>query len=203
MREITASGQTVDEAIQSALEQLNITRDQVEVDVIDGGKKGLLGFGSKRAIVKVTISKDPIQETADFIKEVTMNMNVDANVSTSMEGNHVTFELSGDNIAILIGKRGQTLNSLQYLVHLALNKDNTQFYSVTVDAEGYRDRRKDTLQSLAAKMADKAIHINKKVALEPMPAFERKIIHSVLQSRGDVSTYSEGDEPHRHIVIKP
>ncbi|UJL46408.1 protein jag [Virgibacillus sp. NKC19-16] len=203
MREITASGQTVEEAVQSALEQLDTTKDQVDIEVIDEGKKGLLGFGSKRAIVKVTISKDPIQETENFIKEVTKHMNVDANISTTIEANHVTFELSGDNIAILIGKRGQTLNALQYLVHLALNKDNNQFYSVTLDAEGYRGRRKETLQSLASKMADKAIHLNKKVALEPMPAFERKIIHSSLQSRGDVSTYSDGDEPHRHIVIKP
>ncbi|WP_373894382.1 RNA-binding cell elongation regulator Jag/EloR [Virgibacillus natechei] len=203
MREITASGQTVEEAVQSALEQLDTTSDQVDTEVIDEGKKGLLGFGSKRAIVKVTISRDPVQETADFIKEVTMNMNIDANISTNLEGNHVTFELSGDNIAILIGKRGQTLNALQYLVHLALNKDSEQFYSVTLDAEGYRERRRETLQSLAEKMADKALHLNKKVALEPMPAFERKIIHSALQRHGDVSTYSDGDEPHRHIVIKP
>ncbi|OZU89467.1 protein jag [Virgibacillus indicus] len=204
MRELTASGQTVEEAVQSALEQLNTTRDQVEIDVIDEGKKGLLGvFGSKRAIVKVTIAKNQIQETEKFIKEVTGNMNIDVTIQTTVDGNHVTYELSGENIALLIGKRGQTLNALQYLVHLALNKDGKQFYTVTVDAEGYRGRRRDTLTSLASKMADKAIRLNKKVALEPMPAFERKIIHSALQEHGKVSTYSDGTEPHRHIVIKP
>lgn len=204
MKEITASGQTVDEAIQSALEQLNTTKDQVEVDVIDEGKKGLLGlFGSKRAIVKVTIAKNPIQEIENFIKEITDKMNVHVEITTTIEGNHVTFEMHGENIALLIGKRGQTLNALQYLVHLALNKDNKQFYTVTLDAEGYRGRRKETLESLAWKMADKATRLDKKVALEPMPAFERKIIHSALQEQGKVSTYSDGVEPHRHIVIKP
>lgn len=204
MREITASGQTVDEAIQSALEQLNTSKDQVEINVIDEGKRGLFGlFGSKRAIVKLTIAKNPIQEIEHFIKEITMKMNVAIEVTTTVEGNQVLYEMHGENIALLIGKRGQTLNALQYLVHLALNKGNKQFYSVTLDAEGYRGRRKETLQSLALKMADKAIRINKKVALEPMPSFERKIIHSALQSQGKVSTYSDGVEPHRHIVIKP
>ncbi|MBP1971052.1 spoIIIJ-associated protein [Virgibacillus natechei] len=204
MREITASGQTVEEAVQSALEQLDTTRDQVDIEVIDEGKRGLFGiFGSKRAYVTVTISKNPIQETEDFIKEVTRNMNVDVTITTTVDNNHVTFELQGDNIAILIGKRGQTLNALQYLVNLALNKDSKQFYGATLDAEGYRERRQETLKSLATKMADKAIHLNKKVALEPMPAFERKIIHSALQRRNEISTYSDGDEPHRHIVIKP
>ena len=204
MREITASGQTVEEAVQSALEQLNTTRDQVEIEIIDEGKKGLLGvFGSKRAYVKVKIKKNYIEETETFIHEVTKNMNVDVDITTTIEENHVTYEMNAENIALLIGKRGQTLNALQYLVHLALNKDAEEYYSVTLDAEGYRGRRRETLESLAGKMADKAIRLNKRVALEPMPAFERKIIHSVLQDHGDISTYSDGAEPHRHIVIKP
>ncbi|GAB3054027.1 RNA-binding cell elongation regulator Jag/EloR [Virgibacillus ainsalahensis] len=203
MKEITASGQTVEEAVQSALEQLNTTEDHVEIEVIDEGKKGILGFGAKPAIVKVVIAKNSIEDTEAFIKEVTNHMNLDVEIVTTIEGNHVTYELQGENIAILIGKRGQTLNALQYLVHLALNKDNEQFYSVTVDAEGYRGRRKETLESLALKMADKAMQLNKKVALEPMPAFERKIIHNKLQGMEQVSTYSDGVEPHRNIVIKP
>jgi len=204
VREITASGQTVEEAVQSAIEQLNTTRDQVDIDVIDEGKKGVLGlFGSKRAVVKVSMVKNPIQEAEKFIKEVTSNMNLAVEINTMVDGNHVTYELDGENMAILIGKRGQTLNALQYLVHLAINKESKAYYTVTLDAEGYRGRRKETLESLALKMADKAKRLNKKVALEPMPAFERKIIHSVLQNSGDVSTYSDGTEPHRHIVIKP
>ncbi|MFB4168758.1 RNA-binding cell elongation regulator Jag/EloR [Virgibacillus sp. JSM 102003] len=204
MREITASGQTVEEAVQSALEQLNTTRDHVEVDVIDEGKKGLLGvFGSKRAFVKVTIAQNQIEQAEKFLQEVTENMNVSTEITTTVKENHVTFELSGEKIALLIGKRGQTLNAIQYLVHLVLNKDGKSYYTVTVDAEGYRGRRKETLESLAYKMADKATRLNKKVALEPMPAFERKLIHSALQGNKDISTYSDGVEPHRHIVIKP
>ncbi|SDQ04795.1 RNA-binding cell elongation regulator Jag/EloR [Virgibacillus salinus] len=204
MREITASGQTVEEAVQSALEQLNTTRDHVEVDVIDEGKKGLLGiFGSKRAIVKVIIVKNQIEQAEKFLQEVTENMNVSAQITTTVEDKHVTFELYGEKIALLIGKRGQTLNAIQYLVHLVLNKDGKAYYTVTVDAEGYRGRRKETLESLAHKMADKATRLNKKVALEPMPAFERKLIHSALQRNKEISTYSDGVEPHRHIVIKP
>ncbi|GGJ89604.1 Jag protein [Lentibacillus kapialis] len=204
MREITASGQTVDEAVQSALEQLDTTRDHVKVEVIDEGKKGLLGvFGSKRAYVKVTMEKNQIEEAEKFLRDVIGKMNVDANVTTTFSENHITFDLSGGKIAILIGKRGQTLNAIQYLVHLVLNKDGDHYYTVSVDAEGYRGRRKETLESLAHKMADKALRFNKTVELEAMPAFERKIIHSALQTNEHVITSSEGAEPYRYIVIKP
>lgn len=204
MREITASGQTVEEAVQSALEQLDTTRDHVEVEVIDEGRKGLLGvFGSKRAFVKVSVLKNQVEEAETFLKEVIQNMNVEAEVSTTIVENHVTFDLSGEKIAVLIGKRGQTLNAIQYLVQLAINKDGSQYYSVTVDAEGYRERRKETLEALANKMADKALSYDKEVALEPMPAFERKIIHNVLQQNSRVSTHSDGAEPHRRIIITP
>ncbi|MBC5638350.1 protein jag [Ornithinibacillus sp. BX22] len=204
MREVTATGQTVDEAVQSALEQLNTSRDQVEVDIIDEGKRGILGvFGAKRAIVKVRLAKNPIQEAEKFILNVVKNMNVEVDITTTVDGNHVNFDLSGEKIALLIGKRGQTLNALQYLTHLVINKEGNQYYTVTLDAEGYRGRRKETLETLALRMADKAKRFNKKVALEPMPAYERKIIHSVLQNKQDISTYSDGVEPHRHVVIKP
>lgn len=204
MREVTASGQTVDEAIHSALEQLNLPQEEVEIEVIDEGKKGFLGiFGASRAVIKAREVRDNIEETQNFIKDMTKNMGVEAELETIIEDKHVTFNLSGEKIAILIGKRGQTLNAIQYLVQLVVNKDGKQFYSVTVDAEGYRNRRKETLESLALKMADKSKRMNRKVALEPMPAFERKIIHSVLQNKSDVKTYSDGIEPHRHIVIKP
>ena len=206
MREITASGQTVDEAVQSALEQLNTTKDHVSITIIDEGKKGLLGvFGSKPAIVKVTLEKNQIEEAEKYLKDIIYYMNVDVNVTTTVseKENHVTFDLSGEKIAILIGKRGQTLNALQYLLHLAVNKGGKKYYTVTLDAEGYRSRRKDTLETLANRMAEKAIRINRKVALEPMPAYERKIIHNALQNNNDVTTYSDGTEPHRHIVIKP
>ena len=204
MREVTASGQTVEEAVQSALGQLNITQDQAEVEIIDEGKKGFLGiFGSARAVVKVREKKDNIAETEAYLKSMAKNMGVDIEVTTVNEDNHVTFVLTGEKIGMLIGKRGKTLNAIQYLTQLVMNKDGRKYKSVTVDAEGYRDRRKETLVDLAEKMANKALRMDRKVALEPMPAFERKIIHSALQEMAEVSTYSEGVEPHRYIVIKP
>ncbi|MUV37944.1 Protein jag [Lentibacillus sp. JNUCC-1] len=233
MRELTASGQTVEEAVQSALEQLNTTRDQVEIDVIDEGKKGLLGvFGSKPAFVKVMAKdadteepetaeapssdeshpepeeelmdeNDPIETGKDFITNVVAKMNMDVQVVVTVEGQYVTYTFEGDHLGKLIGKRGQTLNAMQYLVHLVVNKHADTRYAVILDAEGYRKRRQESLEGLAAKMADKAIYKKRKVALEPMPAFERKIIHNALQGHTGVTTTSDGRDPHRHVVIVP
>lgn len=233
MRKVTARGQSVEEAIQSALKQLTLDKDQVEIEVIDEGKKGFLGiFGSSSAVVEVrekvlieeqtpenvndTIEKTAVDvpvnidgsthnvdEVVEYIKNIAKGLHVNIDVHVQEEEKVVTFELVGDKIAILIGKRGRTLNALQYLSQLVLNKNGGTYKSVIVDAEGYRERRKETLIELANRMADKASEKNRKVILDPMPAYERKIIHSVLQVRGDVSTYSEGVEPHRYIVIKP
>lgn len=248
MREVTASGQTVDEAIRSALQQINLTRDEVQIEIIDEGKKGFLGiFGASRAVVKVSekqileeekpLVNEPVVEETNTVKEkeeavtsvveeletkeepridksalirearayltdVAKNMGAEVDVEVMEENNHITFTLTGDKLGILIGKRGRTLNSLQYLTQLVINKEGRKFQSVTVDAEGYRERRRETLYDLAHKMAEKALHIDKKVSLEPMPAYERKIIHSALQANDKVVTYSEGKEPHRYIVIK-
>lgn len=234
MRKVTARGQSVEEAIQSALKQLTLDKDQVEIEVIDEGKKGFLGiFGSSSAVVEVrekvlteeeetpenmndTIERTTVDapktidgsthnvdEVIEYITNIATGLNVHVDVHVHEEEKVVTFELVGDKIAILIGKRGRTLNALQYLSQLVLNKNGGTYKSVIVDAEGYRERRRDTLIELANRMADKAADKNRKVILDPMPAYERKIIHSVLQVRGDVSTYSEGVEPHRYIVIKP
>lgn len=230
MRKVTARGQTVEEAIQSALEQLTLNRDQVEIEIIDEGKRGFLGiFGSSSAVVEVREkleskledenledeneavhsaasidnSTPNIEEVTQYIKNIATGLDVEVEILVKQEEKVVTFELVGEKIAILIGKRGRTLNALQYLAQLVLNKNGGTYRSVIVDAEGYRERRKNTLIELANRMADKAIEKNRKVILDPMPAYERKIIHSTLQARGDVSTYSEGVEPHRHIVIKP
>lgn len=204
MREVTASGATVEEAIESALQQLNIPEDRAEVEIIDEGKKGFLGlFGSVRAVVKVREKADNIEIAKQFIIEVATNMGIDLLIDVEKDDNFVKFNLSGEKIALLIGRRGKTLNALQYLTQLVINKETDQYYSVVVDAEGYRKRREETLIDLAQKMADKAIRVKRKVSLEPMPAYERKIIHTALQDVPNVSTYSNGNEPHRHIVIKP
>lgn len=204
MKEVTASGATVEEAIQSALQQLNIPREKAEVEIIDEGKKGFLGiFGSVRAVVKVREKVDHIELGKQFLTDVARNMGVDITVEVEKEDNIVKYNLTGEKIALLIGRRGKTLNALQYLTHLVINKETDQYYSVIVDAEGYRKRREETLIELAQKMAKKAVRVKRKISLEPMPAYERKIIHTALQDKPNVSTYSTGDEPNRYIVIKP
>ena len=204
MREITASGQTVDEAVESALKQLNMSREDVEIDIIDEGKKGFLGiFGSSRAVVKVREVQNRIEDAKIYLKDIAKSMGAEIDVEVLEAEKVVTFTLVGEKLGLLIGKRGRTLNSLQYLTQLVLNKDGHKFQSVIVDAEGYRQRREDTLIELARKMTEKSVQLNKKVSLEPMPAYERKIIHSALQETQTISTFSEGREPHRYIVIKP
>jgi spoIIIJ-associated protein len=130
-------------------------------------------------------------------------MGVSVKVDIIKEGKNVSFNLSGEKIALLIGKRGQTLNSLQYLTQLVINRFHEQYLNVTVDAEDYRKRRNDTLIQLAGRLAIKAVKTGQNVALEPMPSYERKVIHTALVENKKVKTFSDGSEPHRHIVITP
>lgn len=204
MREITASGQTVEEAKKNALEQLGLTEDQVTIDVIDEGKKGILGvFGSKKAYVKVTEKKNPIEDGKAFLLNISQEMNLSIEVKVIEQEDEVVFDLVGEKLGLLIGKRGQTINALQYLTHLVVNKDKENYVRVVVDAEDYRARRRETLESLAQKLANKALKLNKEVRLEPMPSFERRIIHAALHDHESVATYSDGKDPNRYIIIKP
>lgn len=204
MKKITAKGQTVEEAVESALAQLNSTRDSVQIEVEDEGKRGLFGiFGSRQAIVHVTLLPDPIEESCEFLKKVSKEMGVKANITIHREGKDVIFQLKGEKIALLIGKRGQTLNSLQYLTQLVANRYSNQYLNIIVDAEGYRERRNETLILLAQRMANKAIKTGKELSLEPMPSYERKIIHTALKENNKVKTTSHGTDPYRHLVITP
>ncbi|WP_210367588.1 RNA-binding cell elongation regulator Jag/EloR [Bacillus sp. REN3] len=204
MKQVTATGQTVDEAVESALAQLNTTKDRTEINVIDEGKKGLFGlFGTRPAVVKVTVKIDAIEEAVKYLKSVGEQLGAPIDVDVKKDGKHVHFTLSGEKIALLIGKRGQTLNSLQYLTQLVMNRYSEQFSIVLLDAEDYRKRRNETLIQLAERLAQKAIRTGKSVSLEPMPSYERKVIHTALMSNNKIKTYSDGTEPHRHIVITP
>lgn len=206
MRQVTATGtgQTVDEAIESALKELNVSKDKVDVSIIDSGKKGLFGvFGNRPAVVKLTVKVDPIFEAQSFLENVIEKMGITAEIERVEKGKELTFRMNGDEIAILIGKRGQTLNSLQYLVQLVANKFSDDYLTVIVDAGDYRLRRRETLENLATRLAAKAKKTRTKVVLEPMPSFERKIIHSVLYDVEGVTTVSDGVDPNRHIVIIP
>lgn len=202
MKQVTATGQTVNEAVESALAQLKTSKDRTEVTIIDEGKKGLFGiFGSRPAVVKVKLLFDPIEEAKKFLQEVTDKMGVQATINVNEIGKNVIFNISGEKIAILIGKRGQTLNSLQYLTQLVANRFSDQYLTIILDAENYRQRRKETLTQLASRLADKAVQTKRDVVLEPMPSYERKVIHTALVNNSKVKTFSSGNDPHRHIVI--
>ena len=204
MKQTTATGQTVKEAVESALAQLQITEDRADISIVDEGKKGIFGiFGARPAVVKVSVIKDPIEEAEKFLLDVSEKMGAPITINVEKHGKQVKFILSGEKIALLIGKRGQTLNSLQLLTQLVINRFSGQYLNVMVDAEHYRERRNDTLIQLAQRLAQKAVQNKKEVSLEPMPSYERKIIHTALMENKKIKTYSSGEDPHRHIVIAP
>ncbi|KFN03498.1 protein jag [Bacillus clarus] len=202
MSVITAKGQTVELAVQDALRQLNVSEDRVDVNIIDEGKRGFLGlFGNRPALVEVVLKKDPIQETEQYVRNVVQSMGVDVEITKTVKGREIEFTLSGENVGVLIGKRGHTLNSLQYLAKLVANRNTKQYIGITIDAENYRSKRKNTLEALSYRLAKQVMSTKKSVVLEPMPSFERKIIHQALSNHPNIITTSEGKEPHRHVVI--
>lgn len=202
MEEIRKSAKTVDAAIEAALAELGATREEVDITVIDEGSKGFLGmFGSKDAVVLVKKNFNPEKEAETFLKEVFLSMGLIVQIKTELKEKHLFVELTGDDMGILIGKRGQTLDALQYLVNLVVNKKSPYYISVMLDTENYRQRRKETLESLAFNLAKKVKHTKKNVVLEPMNPYERRIIHSALQNDRFVTTFSEGEEPYRNVVI--
>ncbi|KMY55914.1 protein jag [Bacillus sp. FJAT-27231] len=204
MKEITAVGQTVEEALQSALKQLKATEEQVEIDILDEGKKGLFGlFGQRPASIRVRRKADPIDEAKSYILSIAAHLGVHPDIHVEKQGKQVTFSLSGEKMALLIGKRGQTLNSLQQLTQLVINRHSNDFIHFKLDAGNYRKKREETLTALAKRMAKKAEMTRKPVRLEPLPAAERKVIHAALAANRQVRTFSEGTEPNRYTVITP
>ena len=178
--------------------------------MIDGmperGSSGFLGIGSKPAVIKaaVKIEKHSVEEVAKiFLRNVfeAMHLEVAVDVNYDQEGRAMDIDLAGDEMGVLIGKRGQTLDSLQYLVSLVVNKESEEYIRVKVDTEDYRQRRKETLENLAKNIAYKVKKTRRPVSLEPMNPYERRIIHSALQNERYISTHSEGDEPFRRVVV--
>ena len=201
MKEIQKSAKTVDKAIEEALLELNAAREDVEIEVISEGSRGFLGFGSKDAVVKVTEKFNPEKIAKNFLREMFIAMGIIVNIETQLKDKQLLINLTGDDMGILIGKRGQTLDSIQYLVNLVVNKGNAPYLSITIDTENYRQRRKETLESLAYNLAKKVRQTGKKVVLEPMNPYERRIIHSSLQNNRYVTTYSEGEERGNNIKV--
>ena len=197
------TAKTVDDAITEACESFVVASDKLEYEVIEEGSAGFLGIGSKPAVIKARVKSSVEDIAKEFLDNVfkAMNLTVVIDINYNEDNNSMDIDLSGDEMGILIGKRGQTLDSLQYLVSLVVNKDVENYIHIKVDTENYRQRRKETLENLAKNISYKVKRTKRPVSLEPMNPYERRIIHSALQNDKYVTTHSEGDEPFRHVVV--
>ncbi len=204
---IVKEAKTVDGAVEKALKELGITEEEAEIKIIDEGNRGLLGLiGGKDAVVEVSKKFNPIEEGKEFLDTLFTKANLDVEVEIVEEktdDEQVLYNLKSPELGLVIGHRGETLDALQYISSIVINKELLEYYRILLDAEGYRDRRKETLERLARKLADKAVQKGRKVVLEPMPPHERRIIHMELKDNSKVKSYSEGKEPFRKVMIEP
>ncbi len=198
---VKKSAKTVKEAVALALAELRLSEDDVTIKVIEEGSKGLFGLGAKDAVVQVTSNILPENRARDFLEDVFTCMGMRVNMEIEHVEKIMKITLSGENMGIIIGKHGDTLDALEHLVSLAVNRGDSDYVKVVLDTENYREKRRATLVRLAENLAASAIRNKKKITLEPMSAGERRIIHSTLQNNNDVETYSIGEEPYRKIVI--
>ena len=197
------SAKTADEALTNALIQMETTSDQIEYEVVEEEKSGILGLFSKPAVIRVRKKENVVDTVKNFLAKTFQAMKLDVEIETEFDEveNEIRIELKGTEMGMLIGKRGQTLDSLQYLTSLVANKNKDTYTKIKIDTENYRQRRKETIENLARNVASKVKKTGRPAFLEPMNPYERRIIHSALQNDKFVSTHSEGEEPHRKVVI--
>ena len=197
------SAKTADEALTNALIQMETTSDQIEYEVIEEEKSGILGLFSKPAKIRVRKKEDIQDVVRNFLNKTfeAMKLVVDIDLDYDEEESVINIELKGDEMGMLIGKRGQTLDSLQYLTSLVANKKTEKYVKIKIDTENYRQRRKDTIENLAKNVASKVKKTGRPAFLEPMNPYERRLIHAALQGDKYVDTHSEGEEPHRKVVV--
>jgi spoIIIJ-associated protein len=202
MKAVEVEGSSVDEAIQSALTQMGVKREQVETEILDAGTRGFLGFiGNRLARVRIALKATPEQLINDFVASLVDSMGMDLSYKTHFEDEYWFVDFDGPDVRILIGRRGETLNALQMTLNMAINKQLEEKVRIIVDAEGYRKRREETLQRLARRLLERVRRSKKDVSLEPMTPQERRIIHLELQNNQWVYTVSEGEEPNRKVII--
>jgi spoIIIJ-associated protein len=202
MKKIVVSGKSVEDAVKLGLTELNTTEDRVKISVLQHGSKGLFGLiGAKEAKVELEVIPDTLEQTILFLNDVFLAMNLEVQVDKKVSEEGISFNLVGTDLGILIGRRGQTLDSLQYLVNIVANRFSKTHLRIILDAESFRERRKKTLEELASRLAGRVIRFKKEVVLEPMSPQERKIIHFQLQDHALVKTFSKGEEPNRRVVI--
>ncbi len=203
--EIEKTGKTIQEAQQAALAELQVSPDMVEFEVLEAPSKGFLGLiGNKPARILARVRElTPAEKAENFLADIFAAMKLEVRIEPTNTADGVVMNLIGDNLGILIGKHGQTLDSLQYLANLTANKGlNDDKVRIILDIENYRSRREETLRRLAMRLADKVRRTGERIVLEPMNRHERKIIHMALQDNYRVSTYSSGEEPYRKVVIE-
>lgn len=217
------SAKSVNEAVEAALNQFNVSEEDIEIEVIDEGSKGFLGIGARPAVVKITLKDDedvkpaksaeksskkavsgnPEKTAEKFLGDILKAMGLEVKIDSKFDGDTVSIELSGDNMGIVIGKRGDTLDSLQYLTSLVVNQESEDYIKVSIDTENYRAKRTEALIALSNRLAEKVTRTGKRFTLEPMNPYERRVIHSNLQDNEEITTYSIGSEPYRKVVIAP
>jgi spoIIIJ-associated protein len=208
MKSIKVEAKNVEKAVEKALTELGITREDAEINVLDKGSKGLLGLiGTKDAVVEVKEVFDPVKKGKEFLETLLNKADINVGVEILEEksdAEQVVYNLTGEKeLGLVIGHRGETLDAMQYLTSIYINKELEEYFRVLLDAEGYRDRRQETLERLAERLAAKAERKKRKVVLEPMPPHERRIIHISLKENKNVKSYSEGKEPYRKVMIEP
>jgi spoIIIJ-associated protein len=206
MRSVVKVAKTVREAVDIALEELSVSETDVQVEVLEEPSKGLFGIiGTKDAVVKVTVVNDPVEITENFLNRILLSMKIKGDVLVRREDSCLKVEIiniNSSDMGIVIGKRGNTLDAIQYLLSLSVNRNRDDYIKVIVDIKGYRKKREETLIRLANRMAEKSKYSKRPVKLEPMNPYERRIIHSALQNVNGIATYSEGEEPYRRVVIQ-
>ena len=201
MMTVEKSAKTKEEAIALALAELGIEESEATIEVVDEGSKGFLGLGSKDAVVKVTANPNTSKRATDFLSKLFELTGEEVNVEATADGDTLRVNLSGPDMGIVIGKRGETLDALQHLTSLVVNRGDNEFLKVSLDAENYREKRNEALESLAHKLANKVVRTRRSTTLEPMNSYERRIIHSALQDHESVTTYSVGQGINRKVVI--
>lgn len=203
MTSMEQTGKTIEEAVALALSELGVSIDRINYEVLEAPSRGFLGIiGTKLAKIRVTVKPlDPMQVAQDFLEKIFCLMKLEIQIEKIATLDNTIFNIRGNDLGILIGKHGQTLDALQYLTNLTANRDAESKVRIVLDVEDYRQRRTDTLNRLANRMADNVKRRGEKVVLEPMSSNERKIIHMALQDDQRIVTYSEGEEPYRKIVI--
>jgi spoIIIJ-associated protein len=204
VREVTKYGKTVAEAVSIALNELNATLEQVDIQVVEKPKSGFLGIGTRKALVKVALNKTPFDDGVDYLTDIIKQSGLSVHVQVEERNMRACrCQLAGHDAFQLIGKHGKTLNALQFLAERVVNTQSDHRINLMLDAENYRETRKRALIDLAQRIAEKTIKTGRPHRFEPMPAFERKIVHHALSGNKKIQTFSNGEEPRRYLTVAP